>query len=53
MNGTELKIFSDLQNFNQNCILRPEEKSSNCLILKFVFIQCKAVKVNQNDQNQM
>ena len=43
MNGTELRSF--------NGILGPRQKYlENLLILKFVFIHCKAVRVSQNDQ---
>ena len=44
MNGTELRSFSHFQILN---------KIAYWLILKFVFNQCKAVKISQNDQIQM
>ena len=31
----------------------PKQKTTIWVILKFVFILCKAVKVSQNDQIQM
>ena len=42
--------FYSFSNFDQNCIPRPLQKSSNGLILKFVFIQRKTVEVSQNEQ---
>ena len=51
MNGTELRSFS---HFKISTIIANLDLSRNlqiALILKFVFIHCKAVKVSQNDQN--
>ena len=53
MNGKELRSFSHSKNFDLDCIPRPEQKSSNWLILKFVFIHCEGQKVSQNDHTQM
>ena len=48
-----IKKFKTLSVFDQNRIPGPKQKSSNWLILKFIFIHCKAEKVSQNDQIQM
>ena len=50
LNGAGLRSFSHVSNFEPNQIPLPEQKSSNWLILKFVFIHCKTVKVSQNEQ---
>ena len=52
MNGTELRRFNHFQILTK--IAYPElSRNLHCLILKFVFIHCKAVKVSQNDQIQI
>ena len=53
MNGTELRSFSHFQILTQ--IVYPElsRNLENWLILKFVFIHCKTVKVCQNDEIQL
>ena len=53
MNGTELRSFSHFQIFLKMACLDLSRELQNWLILKFVFIHCKAVKVSQNDQIQM
>ena len=54
MNGTELRTFSHYQIFYQYCIPVLEQNSSKSwLILKFVFIHWKTVKVSHNDQIRM
>ena len=45
-----IKKFLSFSNFDKNRMPGPEQKSSNWLILEFVFIHCKTVKVSQNDQ---
>ena len=51
MNGTELRSYSHFQilTWIANSYLR--RNIENWIILKFVFIHCKAVKVSQMDQN--
>ena len=53
MNGTELRSFSHLQILT--CIAYSDLRRNleNWLILKFVFIHCKTVKVSQDDQIRM
>ena len=53
MNGTELRSFSHFEILTK--IAKPDlsRKIANRLILKFVFIHCKAVKVSQNYQIQI
>ena len=53
MNGTELRSFSHLQILTEIAYQNLSRKLENSLILKFVFIHCKAVKVSQNDEIQM
>ena len=50
MNGTELKSFSDFQILTRIAYSYLSRNLENWLILKFVFIHCKAVKVSQNYQ---
>ena len=54
MNGTELRSCSPFEILTKIAYFwRPLQKSSNWLILKFVFIHSKAVKVSQNSQIRM
>ena len=53
MNGTELSSFSHFEILTLIACSDLSRNHENCLILKFVFIHCKAVKVSQNDQIQM
>ena len=53
MNGKELKSFSHFEILTWIAYLDLSRNLENWLILKFVFIHCKAVKVSQNDQIQM
>ena len=53
MNGTELRSFIHFQILNKIEYPDHSRNLENLLILKFVFINCKAVKVSQNDQIQM
>ena len=53
MNRTELRSFSHFQILTKIAYLDLKGKSSDWLILKFVFIHYKAVKVRQMDQTQM
>ena len=53
MNGTELRSFSHFQIFTKIAWMDLSRKLQNWLILKFVFIHCKAVKISENDQIQM
>ena len=54
MNGTELRSFSHFQILTK---IEYQNLSRNVqidrLILKFVFIHCKTVKVSQDDQIRM
>ena len=53
MNGAEVRSFSHIQILTwikYSCLNRNLE---NWLILKLIFIHCKAVKVSQNDQIRM
>ena len=52
MNGTELRSFSHFQILTQITYLDLCRNLENWLILKFVFIHCKTVKVSENDQIQ-
>ena len=45
-----IKKFWSLSYFDLDLITGLYQKSSNWLILKFVFILCKTVKVSQDDQ---
>ena len=51
MNRKEFGSFSHFQILTK--MAYAQQKSSNSLILKFVFIHCKAVKVGQDDQIRM
>ena len=53
MNGTELRSFSHFQILTLIVYLDLSRKLENRLILKFVFIHCKTVKVSQDDQIPM
>ena len=53
MNGTELRSFSHFQILSKITNLDHSRKLENRLILKFVFIHCKTVKVSQDDQIPM
>ena len=53
MNGTELRSLSHFQILTKIAYPEPKQISSNSIILKFVFIHCKAAKVSQDDQIQM
>ena len=50
MNGTELRCFSHFQILTKIGYPDLSRNLENWLILKFVFIHCKAVKVSQNEQ---
>ena len=53
MNGTELRSFSDFQILTWIAYSDLSKNLENWLILKFVLIHYKTVKVSQNDQIQM
>ena len=53
MNGTELKSFSHFQILTSIACSDPSRNLENRLILKFVFIHCKTVKVSQDDKIRM
>ena len=53
MNGTELRSFSHFQILKSIAYSDHSRNLENSLILKFVFIHCKTVKVSQDDQNRM
>ena len=53
MNGTELRSFSHYQILAWIAYSDLSRNFENWLILKFVFIHCKTVKVSQDDQIQM
>ena len=53
MNGTELGSFGDFQILTKIAYPDLSKNLENGLILKFVFIHCKAMKVSQNDPIQM
>ena len=53
MNVTELSSFSDFQILNWIAYSNLSRNLENWLILKFVFIYCKTVKVSQEDQIRM
>ena len=53
MNRTELRSFSYFQILMKITYRALRRNPENWLILKFVFIQCKTVKLNQNDQIQL
>ena len=53
MNGTELKSFSHFQILSKIVYMDLSGNLQISLILKFVFISFKAVKVSQNDEIQM
>ena len=50
MNGKELRSFSHYQILTSIAYLDLYRKLENWLILEFIFIHCKTVKVSQNDQ---
>ena len=49
----KIQKFQPFSNFDQNHIPGPQQKSSNWLILKFLFIHCKIVKVSPDEQTQL
>ena len=53
MNGTELRSFSYFQILTKIAYPALSRHLENRLILKFIFIQCKAVKVSENDLIRM
>ena len=53
MNGTELGSFSHFQILTWIAYSDIRRNLENWLILKFVFIHCKTVKVSQDDQIRM
>ena len=53
MNGRELRSFSHFQIFTKIAYPDLSRNLQKGLILKFVSILCKAVKVSQNDQIPM
>ena len=53
MNGTELRSFSHFQILTKIAYPDLSRNLENRLILKFVFIYRKALKVSQSDQIQM
>ena len=53
MNGTELRSFSKFQVLTSPAYLDLSRNLKNWLILKFVLIHCKTVKVGQSDQTRM
>ena len=53
MNGTELRSFSHFQILTKIAYPDLRRKLENWLFLEFFFIDCKTVKVSQNDQIQM
>ena len=50
MNGTELRSFSQFQILTKIACSDCSRNLENFLILKFVFIHCKTVKVSQKNQ---
>ena len=50
MNGSEFRSFSNYQILTYITYLDRSRNLENRLILKFVFIHCKTVKVSQDDQ---
>ena len=53
MNGTELRSFSHFQIFTKIAYQDLSRNLENRLILKFLFIYSKTVKMSQNDQIQL
>ena len=53
MNGTELRSFSHFQIVTYIAYSDLSRNLENSLILKFVFIHCKTVKVSQGDHIRM
>ena len=53
MNGTELRSFSHFEILTLIACSDLSRNLESCLILKFVFIHWKPVKVSQNDQIQL
>ena len=53
MNGTELRSISHFQILSKITYPDLSRNLENRLIFKFVFIQCKTVKVSQDDQIRM
>ena len=53
MNETELKSFSHFQIFTKIAYSDLSRNLDNWLISKFLFINCKTLKVSQNDQIRM
>ena len=50
MNGTKLKSFGHFQILTKKAWLELSRNPENWLILKFLFIHCRTVKVSHNDQ---
>ena len=53
MNGTELRSFSHYQILSKIVYPDLSRKLENGLVLEFFFIDCKTVKVSQNDEIRM
>ena len=53
MNGTELRSFSHYEILTKIAYTDLSRNLENLLILNFVFINFRAVKVSQNDQIRM
>ena len=53
MNRTELRSFSHFQILTRIAYSDLSRNLENLLILKFVFIHCKTMKVSKDDQIQM
>ena len=47
MNGMELRSFSHFQNLTKIAYPDLSRNLENCLLLKLLFIHCKAVKVSK------
>ena len=53
MNVTELRMFSHFQILTKIAHQGLNSNPENWLILRFLLIHCKTVKVSQNDQIQL
>ena len=53
MDGTELRSFNHFPILTLIAYSDLSRNLENLVILKLLFIHCKTVKVNQNDQIQM
>ena len=53
MNGRDLRSFSNFQILTKIAYADLSRNLQTDSFLKFVFIQCKAVKLSQNDQIRM